>query len=88
MPLSKQSCNTYRHMFTAACPSDGEVIVYSLEIRSQSMIRVEHIKTATALIKQGWHEQIADQLAERFGGDQVIKAVHQGVEIETVRLSG
>ncbi|MNP17897.1 hypothetical protein D3C76_1103460 [compost metagenome] len=50
------------------------------------MIRVEHIKTATALIKQG--EQIADHLAERFGGEQVIKAVHQGAEIETVRLSG
>lgn len=80
--------NIYRHTFTAACPSDDEVIVYRLEIRSQSMIRVEHIKTATALIKQGWHEQIADQLAERFGGDQIIKAVHQGVEIETVRLSG
>lgn len=80
--------NIYRHTFTAACPSDAEVIVYSLEIRSLQMIRVEHIKTATSLIKQGWHEQIADQLAERFGGDQVIKAVHRGVEIETVRLSG
>lgn len=88
MPSSKRSSNTYRHMFTAACPSDGEMIIYSLEIRTQLMILVEHIKTATALIKQGWHEQIADQLAERFGGEQVIKAVHQGVEIETVRLSG
>lgn len=80
--------NIYRRTFTAACPSDAEVIVYNLEIRSQKMIRVEHIKTATALIKQGWHEQIADHLAERFGGEQVIKAVHQGIEIETVRLSG
>lgn len=80
--------NIYRHSFIATCPSDGDAIVYSLEIRSLQMIRVEHIKTATALIKQGWHEQIADDLAERFGGDQVIKAVHQGVEIETVRLSG
>lgn len=88
MPTENRSSNTYRYTFTATCPDDGEVIVYSLEIRSQTMIRVEHIKTATALIKQGWHEQIADQLAERFGGDQVIKAVHQGVEIESVRLSG
>ncbi len=88
MPTENRSSNTYRHAFTATCPSDGEVIVYSLEIRSKTMIRVEHIKTATALIKQGWHEQIADQLAERFGGGQVIKAVHQGVEIVTVRLSG
>lgn len=88
MPRENRSSNTYRHTFTAICPGDGEVIVYSLEIRSQSMILVEHIRTATALIKQGWHEQIADQLAERFGGDQLIKAVHQGVEIETVMLSG
>lgn len=88
MPTENRSSNTYRHTFTATCPSDGEVIVYSLEIRSQSMIRVEHIKTATALIKHGWHEQIADQLAERFGGEQTIRAAHQGIEIETVRLSG
>lgn len=88
MPTENRSSDTYRQIFTAACPSDGDVIVYSLEIRSEAIIRVEHIKTATALIKQGWHEQIADRLAVRFGGDQVIKAVHQGVEIETVRLSG
>ncbi|PYC35121.1 hypothetical protein DMX05_21610 [Pseudomonas soli] len=88
MPTENRSSNTYRHTFTATCTGDGEVIVYSLEIRSLQMIRVEQIKTATSLIKQCWHEQIADQLAERFGGDQVIKAVHQGVEIETVRLSG
>ncbi|MDD2019023.1 hypothetical protein [Pseudomonas putida] len=80
--------NIYRHTFTAVCPSDAEVIIYSLEIRSLQMIRVEHIKTATALIKEGYQEQIADELAKRFGGELVIKAVHQGVEIESVRLSG
>lgn len=88
MPTENRSSNTYRHTFTATWPSDGEVIVYTLEICSQAMTRVEHIKKATALIKQGWHEQIADQLGKRFGGHQVIKVVHQGVEIETVRLSG
>lgn len=51
------------------------------------MIHVEDIKTATILIKKGWHEQIADCLAETFVGDQTIIATHQGVEIETVRLS-
>lgn len=88
MSTENRSNNIYRHTFIAVCPSDSEAIVYSLEIRSLQMIRVEQIKTATSLIKQGWHGQIADQLAERFGGDQVMKAVHQGVEIETVRLSG
>lgn len=50
------------------------------------MIHVEHIKAATALIKKGWHEQIADRLSESLGGEQTIIATHQGVEIETVRL--
>jgi hypothetical protein len=79
--------NIYRHTFAAVCPADGETIIYQLELRSTSMIHVEHIKTATALIKHGWHEQIADSLAETLGGDQTIIATHQGVEIETVRLS-
>lgn len=77
--------NIYRHTFVAECPADCEQIVYSLEIRSLSMIRVEHIRTATALIKSGFHEQIADQLHERFGGEQRITARHQGVDIETLR---
>lgn len=80
--------NTYRHTFAAVCPSDGETIVYRLELKSLSMIHVEHIRAATALIKKGWHEQIADRLSEFLGGDQTIIATHQGVEIETVRLSG
>ena len=80
--------NTYRHTFAAVCPSDGETIVYRLELKSLSMIHVEHIRAATALIKKGWHEQIADRLSESLGGDQTIIAMHQGVEIETVRLSG
>ncbi|SEE40083.1 hypothetical protein [Pseudomonas coleopterorum] len=80
--------NIYRHTFKATCPSDGDTIIYSLEIRSLAVVMVEHIRTATALIKSGYHERIADELAERLGGDQTIKAVHQGVEIETVRLSG
>lgn len=80
--------NIYRHTFTAVCPSDGDTIIYQLEIRSLVVIMVEHIKTATALIKSGYHERIADELSKRFGGNQTIIATHQGVEIETVRLSG
>ncbi|MFI8645851.1 hypothetical protein ACIGJK_13800 [Pseudomonas iridis] len=80
--------NIYRHTFAAICPADGETIIYQFELRSPSMIHVEHIKTATALIKQGWHEQIADSLSGTLGGDQTIIAMHQGIEIETLRLSG
>lgn len=55
--------NKYRHTFAAVCPSDGETIVYCLELKSLSMIHVEHIRAATALIKKGWHEQITDRLS-------------------------
>jgi len=50
------------------------------------MILVEHIKTATALIKEGFQEQIADALIDRFCCEVAVKAVHQGVSIESLRL--
>lgn len=78
--------NIYTHTFAATCPSDGETIIYTLEIRSLKMIHVEHIKVATALIKKGWHEQIADRLSESLGGEQTITAIHQGVHLKTVRI--
>ncbi|ASE54751.1 TPA: hypothetical protein UM509_000748 [Stenotrophomonas maltophilia] len=77
--------NIYRKQFVSVCPADGEAIVYSLEIRSETMLRVEHINLATGMEKSAFHEEIADRLSERFGGLQRIIAVHQGVEIETVR---
>lgn len=78
--------NTYSHQFVAACPNNGATIIYSLAIETQGrMIQVEHIVTATSLIKQGYHEQIADELHRRFGGRQILKAHHHGVDIETVR---
>lgn len=80
--------NIYRHTFVATCPSDGESIIYRLEIKTTKVIMVEHIKTATDLIKTGYHEQIADQLYDRFGGEHKILATHQGVEIETIRFPG
>lgn len=78
--------NRYSHQFVASCPNNGAMIIYSLVIETQGrMIQVEHIVTATSLIKQGYHEQIADELHRRFGGRQILKAHHHGVDIETVR---
>jgi len=78
--------NVYARKFAAACPNNGEQIIYSLRIETDGrMIQVEHITTATALIKEGFHEQIADQLFARFGGKQTLTAHHHGVDIETVR---
>jgi hypothetical protein len=78
--------NRYSRIFVATCPNNGEQIIYTLIIETVGrMLQVEHIVTATALIKQGYHEQIADELHRRFGGRQVLRAHHHGVDIETVR---
>lgn len=80
--------NTYRLTFAATCPNDGELIIYKLEIKTDQVIYVEHLRAETALIKTGIQEQIADRLLLRFGGKQTMVAVHQGVEIETIRVQG
>lgn len=79
--------NEYQHTFVATCPNDGDQIIYELVIRTKETIMVEHIKTATALIKKGIHEQIADDLFLRFGGDQELTAVHQGLRIKSKRTN-
>lgn len=80
-----KSQNTYTYTFVASCPTNGEAIVYKLVIQSDQKILVEHIKTAVALIKQGYHEDIANTLFDHFGGVQTIEANHHGVDIKTVR---
>lgn len=77
--------NTYRFTFTAKCPSDGETIIYRLEIHTDRMLPVEHIRAATSQFKSGYHEDIADALSEMLPGEQTLVATHQGVEVETVR---
>lgn len=76
--------NTYRYTFAAACPGNGEQIIYSLELQNADMVRVEHIKTACALHREGFQEHIAQDLHSRFGGRLTLRAMHHGVEIETV----
>jgi len=40
--------NIYRHTFVAVCPADGETIIYRLEVRTPTMIDVEHIRKTNA----------------------------------------
>lgn len=77
--------NIYRQQFVSHCPNNGLHIIYSLEIQTAEVIHVEHIVTATRLMADSLHEQIADELYERFGGRQILKAHHHGVDIETRR---
>ncbi len=75
--------NTYRYSFAAACPGNGEQIIYSLELQHKDMVRVEHIKLACALHKEGFQEAIATDLHARFGGRLTIRANHHGVDVTT-----
>lgn len=77
--------NTYNYNFPVICPNDGELIVYNLTIESEKKIMVEHIKSSCIMIKEKYHEDIADILSAQFTGKHTITAVHQGVSIKTVR---
>lgn len=76
--------NIYTRQFIVACPTNGEQIIYTLETRTDRMIHVENILTATKIVT-GFHEAIADDLHARFGGFQKMTAIHHGVAIETHR---
>jgi hypothetical protein len=77
--------NIYTRQFIAACPNNGEQIIYELVIETGSIIMAEHIVTATQMIRKGYHEVIADGLHLQFGGYQILRAHHHGVDIETRR---
>lgn len=75
--------NTYRYVFAATCPNDGEPIIYGLEIRSVQQIMVERIKEVCAEWQNGYQEEIAKDIQEQLGGEVTLRAQHQGVEIVT-----
>lgn len=76
--------NTYTYQFAATCPSDGDLIIYKLQIERKEMIYVENIKTACGLHDEGYQEEIAADLLDRFGGRVTLEGVHQGVHVKTV----
>ena len=78
--------NTYTHQFIANCPNNGVPILYTFTIRTAGrVIPVEQIVLATAGLRGGFHETLADLLYERFGERQTLRAFHHGVDIETIR---
>lgn len=77
--------NTYRTQFFARCPVNGARITYSLTVNTGLVIEAERIIDAVECIKEGMHEDIADRLLNELGGQQVLKAEHHGVQIETIR---
>jgi hypothetical protein len=77
--------NTYTTRFWARCPANQQVIDYTLRISTGEMILVERIRGVVEAIKEGYHEEIADEIQREFGGSQTLTATHHGVDIETIR---
>lgn len=77
--------NTYSLIKSFKCPSNGLPIVYNIEITHAAMITVESILDYLSEFETAYHENLADELFLKFGGEQVITANHHGVSIKTVR---
>lgn len=81
--------NVYSSEFFAFCPSNGVRVKYALTITTDRTIQAEEIVNEVTLHHKGYHEEIADQLYDSFGGSQVLVAHHHGVTIKTFRpMSG
>lgn len=76
--------NIYRTTFTSVCPVNGKSVRYDLEIEASHVIRAEDLMAACRP-GPSLHEDLADQLFDRFGGRQTMRANHHGVHIETIR---
>jgi len=77
--------NIYRHQFVCHCPNNSLPIVYELQIETTETIMVEKITEECAKEKSAFHEKLADKFLSIFGGRQILKAHHHGVDIETIR---
>jgi hypothetical protein len=80
-----EKLNRYHVTFIATCPNNGVEIHYDLTIDTKLTIMVEDIMAEVRSITAGFHEDIADRLADRFLGRQTLKGHHHGVDITTVR---
>lgn len=78
--------NVYTTTFFCKCPVNKVRIQYDLTISTTSMISVEELlEHIEKFYADGFHELIANDLHARFGGHQILKAFHHGVNITTIR---
>lgn len=77
--------NIYTQYFRSMCPNGGNWIEYTLVIETPEMIMVETIQAEVGRLQGLYHEKIADDLWQLFGGRQRITAHHHGTDVETIR---
>lgn len=78
--------NRYETSWYCKCPVNGIRILYQAKIETKEVIAVEELlEYIDKFYKDGFHELIADDLKEKFGGKQTITANHHSVTITTER---
>jgi hypothetical protein len=77
--------NIYKTEFFCVCPINQTRVKYYLEITTKEIISVEDILDQLKSYDSGFHELIAEDLHEKFGGRQTLIADHHGVNIRTER---
>lgn len=77
--------NTYSTEFFSYCPSNDVRVHYKLVIQTKAVIIVEDLLAELRNQHRNYHEKIADELHEKFGGKQTLTAFHHGVLIESTR---
>jgi hypothetical protein len=75
----------YKHRFICRCPNNSRPIDYEWTIEIAEVIAVEDIVATAKGYARSFHEAMADELYKLFGGRQILRAHHHGVDIETVR---
>ncbi len=78
--------NIYKQRFFSICPKTKARVEYLLTIETQEVVMVEDLQEAVTDFESGdYHESIADELHEKFGGTQTLDAHHHGTDIRTIR---
>lgn len=82
-----ESMNYYAYTFMAECPSDGDQVMYTIEIETSEFIKAEDIRENC---DRGavYHEELADDLSRLMPGNQRLTATHRSVKIITTRNRG
>ena len=85
--MGKTNINIYKTIFIQNCPTNDLPVNYNLEIQTFKTVMVEELLNFLQQEKNCYHEDLADKLIRKFGGNQKMTAFHHGVEITTERQS-
>ena len=81
----KLKLNFYKVKFFCECPNNRVRIEYTLQIETDETLSVELIIEQVTDLDPHFHEELADVFLSKFGGTQMLTAMHHGVEIKTIR---